>query len=175
MRASYTYIGADKSNSSVLNRSKLLIEFDVSESIGIGLNTKDIRQEIIQEVDMYFSTKPSMTIEAGLRDFRNIRRVFLKFNCVRSSEAICEHMFSYGGRYFIFLLFMLLSKLQMWFVFYVCLFLHCVLYLVLVIRILLFMLYLSVYVDSFIGVVFLFVLVLFVTDRLIWHLSVKTA
>lgn len=143
----YTYIGADKSKSSVLNLSKLLIEFDVSESIGMGLNTKDIRQEIIQEVDMYFSTKPSVNIEAGLRCYVNIHRVFLKFNCIRSSEAICERMFSYAGRFFCFLSFIVLSTLQMWFKFYVRLFLHYMLYFFMIICIFcLFMLYLSVFV-----------------------------
>lgn len=104
LRIPYTYVDADdsNSNSSILNRSKLLVEFDVSESIGMGMNTMGIREEIIREVDMYFGTKPSLNIEAGLRSYPNIRRVFLKFNCIRSSEAICERMFSYAGSFLYF-------------------------------------------------------------------------
>lgn len=83
----------------MLNRSKLLVEFDVSESIGVGLNRYCIREEITREVDAYFGTKPSLNIEVGLRSHPNIRRVFLKFNCIRSSEAICERMFSYAGSF----------------------------------------------------------------------------
>lgn len=91
----HTYVGVDKSNMNVLKRPQLLVEFDVSASI--GLNKRDFKDDIRREVDMYFSTKPSLNIEDGLRSYPNIHRVFLKFNCIRSSEAICERMFSYAG------------------------------------------------------------------------------
>lgn len=84
---------------------KLLVEFDVSASIGMGYNKSDYKEIIMREVDMYLSSKPASNIVAGLRDYPNLRRVFLKFNCIRSSEAICERMFSYAGCLFCFILF----------------------------------------------------------------------
>lgn len=63
----------------------------------------DRTTQITKEVDNYLHTKTCANIEDGLKDFPIIRKMFLKFNCIRSSEAICERMFSYAGTYCIFL------------------------------------------------------------------------
>lgn len=76
----------------------------MSASIG-AMDKLNYEVDIRREVDAYFSTKPSLKINDGLNDFPNIRRVFLKFNCIRSSEAICERMFSYSGEFFLLLTF----------------------------------------------------------------------
>lgn len=90
-----------KSNLDELNLPSLLIEFDVLDSISVGMDANDYREVMKREVDMYFNKKPSSNINEGLNEFPNIYRVFLKFNCIRSSEAICERMFSYAGNFFI--------------------------------------------------------------------------
>lgn len=74
--------------------NELLVENDVSLSIG-GL--WDDREKIIKQIDGYLSTKTTANIEEGLKNFPIIREMFEKFNCIRSSEAICERMFSYAG------------------------------------------------------------------------------
>lgn len=101
---SYHNIDANASNSSIqLNLPKLLFEFDVSESIGLCSSRNNYKESIKSEVDKYFGIKRSSNIKEGLRDFPNIFRVFLKFNCIRSSEAIYERMFSYAGKKHFFL------------------------------------------------------------------------
>lgn len=72
--------------------NKLLIENDVR----IG-DPWDQNVRITKEIDRYLCAKTSTHVEDGLNDFPIIRKLFLKFNCVRSSEAICERMFSYAG------------------------------------------------------------------------------
>lgn len=72
----------------------LLIENDVSVSIG---QTYDRREQIRQEVNAYLSAPKTDNITQGLSDFPTIHRLYLKFNNIRSSEAICERMFSYAG------------------------------------------------------------------------------
>lgn len=71
----------------------LLVENDVC----IG-DTWNCSTRIINEIDNYLHSKAHANIEAGLKDFPIIRQMFLKFNCIRSSEAICERMFSYAGK-----------------------------------------------------------------------------
>lgn len=72
--------------------NKLLIENDVC--IGVPW---DQETRIMKEIDRYLFTKANVNLEDGLNDFPTIRKLFLKFNCIRSSEAICERMFSYAG------------------------------------------------------------------------------
>lgn len=82
----------------VQEHAQLLIEFDITASI--TSTTRDVRSQIVQEVDEYLSSKTTSDIGQGLRDFPNVRRVFMKFNCIKSSEAICERFFSYAGENF---------------------------------------------------------------------------
>lgn len=63
-------------------------------------DTWDRNNQIKHEIDNYFHSKTNENIEAGLKDFPTIRKLFLKFNCIRSSEAICERLFSYAGKLF---------------------------------------------------------------------------
>lgn len=72
--------------------NKLLIENDVC----IG-DPWDQKTRIMKEIDRYLFAKTNVNVEDGLNDFPNIRKLFLKFNCIRSSEAICERLFSYAG------------------------------------------------------------------------------
>lgn len=74
--------------------NELLVENDVSLSIGDLWND---REKIIKQIDAYLCTKTTPNIEEGLKNFPIILEMFEKFNCIRSSEAICERMFSYAG------------------------------------------------------------------------------
>lgn len=74
--------------------SSLLVENIVSLE-----NTLDEDEHIKAEIDTYLRQKTSISVESGLKDFPIIRNIFLKYNCIRSSEAICERMFSYAGNF----------------------------------------------------------------------------
>lgn len=73
---------------------ELLVENDVTQSLG---SMWDDRERIIKQIDGYLCTKTTPNIEEGLKNFPVIRELFEKFNCIRSTEAICERMFSYAG------------------------------------------------------------------------------
>lgn len=75
--------------------TSLLVENDVSLGDDI-----DQRTSIMMEIDLYLRTKTNGDIDEGLKDFPLIRKLFLKYNCIRSSEAICERLFSYAGVYY---------------------------------------------------------------------------
>lgn len=73
----------------------MLIENDVTASI----RTLDEKDLILKEIEGYLCEKTNPNITDGLKDFPVIRDVFIKYNCIRSSEAICERMFSYAGKF----------------------------------------------------------------------------
>lgn len=79
--------------------SGLLVFHDVK----LGNQSSSSEQKklhIKAEIDQYLRAKPTENIANGLKDYPFIRSVFLKYNCIRSSEAICERMFSFAGRFF---------------------------------------------------------------------------
>lgn len=55
------------------------------------------KERITKEIEAYLSAPTTQNIKEGLISYPIVRRLYLKFNCVRSSEAICERMFSYAG------------------------------------------------------------------------------
>lgn len=57
----------------------------------------DDKSRIMNEIDSYLRTKTNLSIENGLKDFPVMRKIFQKYNCIRTSEAICERLFSYCG------------------------------------------------------------------------------
>lgn len=63
----------------------------------------DNKSRILNEIDSYLRTKTSNSVEDVLKDYPVIHKLFLKFNCIRASEAICERLFSYAGLYFVIL------------------------------------------------------------------------
>lgn len=69
----------------------------MSTLISRGMDT-DFK--ILAEIDRYISSKTTSNIEDGLKDYPHIRSIFEKYNSIRSTEAICERMFSYAGKYF---------------------------------------------------------------------------
>lgn len=75
------------------NTNKLFVENDVCID-----DTWNSSHRIRNEIDSYLHSKTNANIEDGLKDFPIVRQMFLKFNCIRSSEAICERMFSYAGK-----------------------------------------------------------------------------
>lgn len=75
-----------------MGADKLLVEHDVSFG-----ETLDRDTLIMSEIDRYLRSQTNANIEDGLKDSPIVRKMFLKFNCVRSSEAMCERMFSYAG------------------------------------------------------------------------------
>lgn len=72
----------------------LIIIHDVSNS-NQSQTTK--REQIEKEIDKFLSEKTSTNVCETLKDFPNIKKVFMKYNCIRCSEAICERLFSYAG------------------------------------------------------------------------------
>lgn len=52
---------------------------------------------IMNEIDSYLREKTNLSIEDGLKDYPVMRKIFEKYNCIRTSEALCERMFSYAG------------------------------------------------------------------------------
>lgn len=81
----------NKSKSSPI---ELLIENDVSATIG---KFRDEKAKILDEIDRYLCEKTTTNIHDGLKNFPCIREIFFQYNCIRSSEAICERLFSYAG------------------------------------------------------------------------------
>lgn len=71
----------------------LLIENDVPVEI---VNSIDVQMEI--EVETYLHAKATTDIVEGLKNFPTIQRLYMKYNSIRSTEAICERMFSYAGK-----------------------------------------------------------------------------
>lgn len=51
---------------------------------------------IAREINTYLASACDHEYEY-LNNYPTIKQIFLKFNCIRSSEAICERMFSYAG------------------------------------------------------------------------------
>lgn len=72
----------------------LLVKNDISASIA---SVHDAKEMIKQEIDAYLSTPDTEDIKQELSKYPYIRELFRASNCIRSSEAICERMFSYAG------------------------------------------------------------------------------
>ena len=72
----------------------LLVEHDVRVSLA---NVIDRDANLIKEIDDYLLEKTTPNLNDGLKMFPTIKELFLKFNCIKASEAICERMFSYAG------------------------------------------------------------------------------
>lgn len=97
---SVVVVDDDSNQSSVfphdmLLQCSLLVENDVSASIGSNF---DVESMVEQEVQNYLTSKATPDIETGLQNFPIIAKIFKKFNCIRSTEAICERLFSYAGK-----------------------------------------------------------------------------
>lgn len=58
----------------------------------------DTNFNLMAEIDTYISTKTSNDIEAELDQYPHIRLIYKKYNCIRTTEAICERMFSFAGK-----------------------------------------------------------------------------
>lgn len=56
-----------------------------------------LTERLTKEVDEYLEASITNDLESGFEGFPTIRKIFLKYNCIRPSEAICERMFSYAG------------------------------------------------------------------------------
>lgn len=80
------------------NTDALLVECDVTSSLALaGLEETNLK--VINEVHNYLSTRATTDVGHGLKDFPIIRKLYMKYNCIRSTEAICERMFSYAGEF----------------------------------------------------------------------------
>ncbi|XP_055308410.1 uncharacterized protein LOC129572471 [Sitodiplosis mosellana] len=77
-----------------LGRS-FLVENDVT---ALFRATTNLNFSLIHEVHMYLTTPPTnMDCCKYLSDFPTIRKLYLKYNSIRTSEAICERLFRYAG------------------------------------------------------------------------------
>lgn len=86
-------------NQSPLNEdlSEFLIPMDVSSSITAISNT-DRDTAILTEITQFLSSKPCNNKLEHLNKYPIIKQVFCKFNCIQTSEAICERLFSVAGK-----------------------------------------------------------------------------
>lgn len=71
----------------------LFIENDVSRNMPIF----DEEIQISSEIDSYLSSKSTPDVNEGLKEFPTVAKLYRKYNCIRSTESICERMFSYAG------------------------------------------------------------------------------
>lgn len=73
----------------------LLIENNVS----VDMDDIDFEIQMEHEVDTFLRTKTTTNIADGLANFPTIKKLYMKFNSIRSTEAICERMFSYADKW----------------------------------------------------------------------------
>ncbi|XP_031632092.1 uncharacterized protein LOC116346286 isoform X2 [Contarinia nasturtii] len=76
--------------------TSFLIKNDVSSKFKSSMN---MNFNVVREINTYLGSPCNHEYEY-LNQYPNIKQLFLKFNCIRSSEAICERMFSYAGMIF---------------------------------------------------------------------------
>lgn len=81
--------------SSCASISDFLIEYDVSSSVQQSQISSELKLQ--NEIERYLGEVKNQNICAGLKDFPTIAKLFYKYNCIRSTEAICERLFSYAG------------------------------------------------------------------------------
>lgn len=72
----------------------LLVENDVRVSLA---NVIDRDANLVNEIADFLLARTTTNLKEGLDKFPTIKKLFFKFNCIRSSEAICERIFSYAG------------------------------------------------------------------------------
>lgn len=75
--------------------NSLLVRKSVKITIG---DITDSKARLLDEIDTYLTQPSNEHIPNGLKDFPSIHKIFLKYNCIRPSEAICERLFSYAGK-----------------------------------------------------------------------------
>lgn len=76
--------------------SGLLIPRDMTQSISDAMNTELL---LMSEIDKYLLSSASVNIKDGLKGYPHITAIYEKYNCIRSTEAICERLFSYAGEF----------------------------------------------------------------------------
>ncbi|XP_055325692.1 uncharacterized protein LOC129579565 [Sitodiplosis mosellana] len=77
----------------IASLDQLLVPCDVTTSINVAVQNDFA---LLNEIDRYLSSPTTATIENGLKLFPHVRAVYEKYNCIRSTEAICERLFSYA-------------------------------------------------------------------------------
>lgn len=80
--------------------NSLLISNDVTMNIATNV---DIESIVTVEIENYLTCPVASDINDGLKSFPMVQKLFRKFNSIRSTEAICERMFSYAGLYQLFI------------------------------------------------------------------------
>lgn len=88
--------GDDVSNSNPLLED-FLVEFDVSKTLTSSSKPIDYEIRLQNEIEQYINTPTNANISEGLQNAPTIRKLYMKYNSIRSTEAICERMFSYAG------------------------------------------------------------------------------
>ncbi|XP_055306361.1 uncharacterized protein LOC129570688 [Sitodiplosis mosellana] len=68
-------------------------EFDVASLLDMECGRSDI---ILLEIKNFLRDKLTTDFESTFRTYPNMKEVFLKFNCLMTSEANCERIFSYA-------------------------------------------------------------------------------
>lgn len=74
--------------------SGLLVPRNMTSSICDAIDTEFT---LMKEIDQYLLSSTTANIEDGLKFYPHIRAIYEKYNCIRSTEAICERLFSYAG------------------------------------------------------------------------------
>lgn len=72
--------------------------FLVFHDVHLGESINNSRENAIRdEIDNYLRRPTNDNVMEELNSFPTISALFMKFNCIRSSEAICERLFSFAG------------------------------------------------------------------------------
>lgn len=74
-----------------------LEEFDMSAILASTSKPIDAELQLKNEIEKFLNSPKNPNISEGLEDAPTICKLYMKYNSIRSTEAICERMFSYAG------------------------------------------------------------------------------
>lgn len=76
--------------------SSFLVRNNIASSLMERIDN-DKNRVLLNEITQYLHAPTSDDIIGELNKFPIIKKIYQKYACVRTSEAICERMFSYAG------------------------------------------------------------------------------
>ena len=74
-----------------------LEEFDMSAILASTSKPIDAELQLKNEIEKFLNSPKNPNVSEGLEDAPTICKLYMKYNSIRSTEAICERMFSYAG------------------------------------------------------------------------------
>lgn len=82
-------------NGSRSSVSSFLIRRNITQTV---LMQRDLNKELLEEINGYLFAPSTNDVTAQFMRFPMIKKIYQKYSCIRTSEAICERMFSYAGK-----------------------------------------------------------------------------